>query len=615
MSSSVRRNPPRHLQSLLRAKSHALNFIPATSGPTPFDGPFQIDEAGFLQSPHRAGGPVLCSLPAENVPVVSRLVNVTNFPANRRGISDIVVTILQSKHVNFDSVAVEGRRSLLNPEPEAIRTCVIRTTKLPMNAAALAKEIYADLRRSHYNVNVEIIDIIARLPIRSFPVLSSDKIREDWERIACEIIEILHSNEWIGIGCSRYGVEETAEENSVTVVIRIQKDSTQDWTSAARSISSLLTSCNIRDTNTLFEKNERFLGAGSPILPSQVIPRTVRPGVSIGIHGSTAGSSTLGGLVDLRWPGKDWETFGITAFHGVWPPPAHREGLRRRSGADADLQYWKTNPVRPEDATRVSGLLEIDHPSLGDLKGEILHKTEHIQAIEFHDRVSRIQQKMMRCELDPDSDVVTPGEQAWYSRQMEIISALAEQRDKTHTFIRDKSYYLGPVFAGSGLWRTIARRHDQGIADWALIGIPRERRGANEPHRDSNMIVSPKFQFTAQPQDSQKYAKVGRSSGFTVGKYNGLRDVQLHIVLDDQGKEIGKITREHVICSGEKFVFAEPGDSGSLVYDPFTEDVVGLFWGAYRAGTEAFFTPIEEVFEDIKNVTGACEVRLTPVAS
>ncbi|KAF7716165.1 Uncharacterized protein PECH_005441 [Penicillium ucsense] len=486
-----------------------------------------------------------------------------------------------------------------------------------MNAAALAKEIYTDLRRSHYNVNVEIIDIIARLPIRSFPVLSSDKIGEDWQRIASEIIEILHSNEWIGIGCSRYGVEETAEENSVTVVIRIQKDSTRDWTSAARSISSLLTFRNIRDTNVLFEKNERFLGAGSPILPSQVIPRAVRPGVSIGIHGSTAGSSTLGGLVDLRWPGKDWETFGITAFHCVWPPPAQREGLRRRSGADADLQYWKTNPVRPEHATRVSGLLEIDHPSLGDLKEKILHKTKRIQAIEFHDRVSRIQQKMMRCELDPDSDVVTPGEQAWYSRQMEIISALAKQRDKTQAFIRDKSYYLGPVFAGSGLWRTIARGHDQGIADWALTGIPRERSGANEvqPDRYSNMIMSPTFQFTSQPRDSRKYAKVGRSSGFTVGRYNGLRDVQLHIVLDDQGKEIEKITREHVICSGEKVVFAEPGDSGSLVYDPFTEDVVGLLWGAYRAGTEAFFTPIEEVFEDIKNVTGACEVRLTPVAS
>ncbi|OJJ30326.1 hypothetical protein ASPWEDRAFT_32515 [Aspergillus wentii DTO 134E9] len=76
-------------------------------------------------------------------------------------------------------------------------------------------------------------------------------------------------------------------------------------------------------------------------------------------------------------------------------------------------------------------------------------------------------------------------------------------------------------------------------------------------------------------------------------------------------KLVPEVTFEHAVTSATKGTFAELGDSGSFV---FTEGgrVVGLFMGG--GGVERkdvfYFSYIEDVFDDIRAVTGAQEIVL-----
>lgn len=94
----------------------------------------------------------------------------------------------------------------------------------------------------------------------------------------------------------------------------------------------------------------------------------------------------------------------------------------------------------------------------------------------------------------------------------------------------------------------------------------------------------------------------------TKGKYGGLRPIQIAKGKGLNGEEVIIETREHSVVpySG---LFAEPGDSGSLVFNPDGIVVGMLVAGATRIDA-VFFQHILDVFEDIKDVTGAVDVRL-----
>ena len=71
-------------------------------------------------------------------------------------------------------------------------------------------------------------------------------------------------------------------------------------------------------------------------------------------------------------------------------------------------------------------------------------------------------------------------------------------------------------------------------------------------------------------------------------------------------------TVEHtVIASGTDFqFFARPGGSGSLVYTKRGHVVVGMLFAGRPDIRIGNFTHIEHLIVDIKEITGATEVRL-----
>jgi hypothetical protein len=111
--------------------------------------------------------------------------------------------------------------------------------------------------------------------------------------------------------------------------------------------------------------------------------------------------------------------------------------------------------------------------------------------------------------------------------------------------------------------------------------------------------------------DDQAYSKAGRSTGFTTGLYSGLKKAHIHKEFNPHSREWEKrATWECVLLKHQSPPLAEPGDSGSLVYDPLAGEVVGLLFAESKADGHFLFTPILDVFEDIKRVTGAIDVQI-----
>jgi V8-like Glu-specific endopeptidase len=69
-------------------------------------------------------------------------------------------------------------------------------------------------------------------------------------------------------------------------------------------------------------------------------------------------------------------------------------------------------------------------------------------------------------------------------------------------------------------------------------------------------------------------------------------------------------TMEHVLFPSGNNTIAEPGDSGSLVYDAETGRVVGLHIAGAKGTGHVYFTSIHDVYRDIMEVTGAINVRM-----
>lgn len=61
------------------------------------------------------------------------------------------------------------------------------------------------------------------------------------------------------------------------------------------------------------------------------------------------------------------------------------------------------------------------------------------------------------------------------------------------------------------------------------------------------------------------------------------------------------------------YVISRKGDSGSLLFNallPNYPDVMGMIWGGLEFNRIGFFTRTDHLFEDIKEHTGARDVRM-----
>lgn len=130
----------------------------------------------------------------------------------------------------------------------------------------------------------------------------------------------------------------------------------------------------------------------------------------------------------------------------------------------------------------------------------------------------------------------------------------------------------------------------------------------NLDFRPTTTIISK----TALPRMDEHLFKLGRTTGFTRGMYNGIPEVTLEDWREeDPGHKREIARRDHLVIGTafEEFPFSDQGDSGAFILDR-TGKLIGLLLGGNDHTSGTRFTLISNVFEDIKKVTGCAEVRL-----
>lgn len=173
------------------------------------------------------------------------------------------------------------------------------------------------------------------------------------------------------------------------------------------------------------------------------------------------------------------------------------------------------------------------------------------------------------------------------------------QADTTKSLIRDE--IVGTVYASSG-YSFSRHRHR---LDWALIEvdstlIPKLRRNKvkhlSHIQRDWRQIL-----HSVKPRKMALVYKQGSATDTTLGVVN---PIQSHVVsYDAEGKRC--VTREWcIIPAADSNCFAKVGDSGSLVLERDTANVMGMIFGGHANGGPVYFTSITAIATHVEKVTG-----------
>jgi hypothetical protein len=126
----------------------------------------------------------------------------------------------------------------------------------------------------------------------------------------------------------------------------------------------------------------------------------------------------------------------------------------------------------------------------------------------------------------------------------------------------------------------------------------------NPPYHGGSFMDAP---------DGLKLYKSGRSTGMTASAYHGLESVKLDRLKSKKcaGYDLVITWVNTIPTSEDSYSFAEGGDSGSWITRVDGKVLGILAGGDERLGT-TYFCRINDVFDDIKDITGAAEVRIAP---
>ncbi|KAJ5836655.1 hypothetical protein N7447_002681 [Penicillium robsamsonii] len=604
-----------------RASAHSLSFSSISSDSSPFSGVLHVDHQGFLKSSHRAGGPVLTSLPA--------LATGNTFTNNPVQLCELARKTLRDLKLDFSEVGLTGRISKVDPEPAPIPTLVIFMPDIsqPDLWYEAAKQIHRDLEPQLHGISVEMIEEKLYAGAYCFPVEQTHSIYPKWKSIAEIILINLNIEEWTGLECWRYGTNPAKNLNPVTIIVQVEKSSTQSFLTANQTMRGILTYFNESGVDILFMKDGKQNLVENPMLDPNSCRGAIHPGVSLGIHGSSAVTSTLGGFVQLRFSGQShWHTYGLTCFHAVWPPEWKRpESMLQIKGAVTALSQWEYGPLRLEHppSSIARQILKVDHPSLKDLQHTINVIDGHIDTFKTGEF---LEWEATQRAIDQGEDLCIPESAARrYKGIAKRISEFKAVRQQFATMRDNRFYFLGHVIAASGVYRTKKNDADQLISmDWALIDIDPGRLQpqihgnkveGNRPFGNgpTGLVLASEFQFNPQLKvhSGMMLYKTGRSSGATSAPYNGLIKVDICRQKTESGGFQKIPTWVHSVANETPQAFAEPGDSGSWVYTNYS-DVFGMVLsGNERLGT-ASISSIFDIFKDIKVLTDAAEVRIAP---
>ena len=338
-----------------RATDHALSFSSRSSESVFNNATVDTDEAGFTLSQPRAGGPYLCSFPAVTGEIGKTYPYHRVLLQHKLTLENTIARMLRNKKVDFKDVRIVGRQSKVDMEPSPMPTVLVVANRPAQfnqwvdDWRSVAKDLYTLVNLVFPGISIDIIEEDLDKPFFYHPVRQTDTIFRKWDKIRMVILEELEISDWTGLECWRFGTSDDPLENPVTVIASIQKHSSKEHHDDCQKVMDILLRFGEHSVETLFMRDEHTLyQSRNPQLEEEDCTQHAQPGISIGIHNSSAGSSTLGGLVDLRFPGsQEWRRYGLTCFHAVYPPEGHRDTLNMTAGADQGKHSFNVRIFSP----------------------------------------------------------------------------------------------------------------------------------------------------------------------------------------------------------------------------------------------------------------------------
>lgn len=215
------------------------------------------------------------------------------------------------------------------------------------------------------------------------------------------------------------------------------------------------------------------------------------------------------------------------------------------------------------------------------------------------ERVHRNQKALIRLAAEILASKYSTDKETFPREERQILKYHRNkiQADTTKSLIRDDMF--GTVYASSG-YSFSRHRHR---LDWALIEVeptlvPKLRRNKV---RDLSHTQNEWRQILhgVKPRKMAVVYKQGSVTNTSMGVVN---PVQSHIVsYDADGKQC--VTREWCIIPADPHCFAKAGDSGSLVLERDTANVMGMVFGGHENGGPVYFTSITAIVTHIEKVT------------
>jgi hypothetical protein len=298
------------------------------------------------------------------------------------------------------------------------------------------------------------------------------------------------------------------------------------------------------------------------------------PGASIGLHGCPHTSATMGGHISV-----DGCPYMLSVDHFISQCPCRiTTEVRSPSISDTDyirhrLKQWKQN-----------------------IELQLSRTTEHEIAL---DQVGTLFPRKVLEEL---SQI---GRFEREAKQREHVFDLGTIRERSETRFRSS---VNPVYHG------VKHRLDYSLTEITQNtrqgkNILRHSRTADPSLEDlKREVLKPEGSGTPCTTTSDV---VGGKSVFFVGRTSGLRTGKVNSALEQYRGEDGVVSREWAIVvpgcenlSPDQF----EGDSGAWIFNDDDNSLVGMLW-AWNNGN-LLFTPIHDVFEDIKERWNARQVQL-----
>ncbi|KAF4428272.1 hypothetical protein F53441_14048 [Fusarium austroafricanum] len=327
-----------------------------------------------------------------------------------------------------------------------------------------------------------------------------------------------------------------------------------------------------------------------------------------------AGCGTLGCFIRMKTATEDWQAYALTnhhvvrtAFEGFTLVP---DATGSKKGPPVKgSQLWRVDEKGYYPNAKQTPVI-IESPSRAKHNFTIAYIDQEIAT---HKR--KATEKRLRLPGAPDRKRLERD----ISRHNATISELEVERQRKIDFFEEGKQVLGEIYATSGFLRECHGRK----MDWALIKLDPSRPWSNDlpsaedwfnqySHTDAepNRIEAPILDRTQSIEKGNEVGPVfknGTTTGPTTGEFFvELQKIQL---VDDEHLGDKRFATDELVFgpragfTGRK-KFCDRGDSGSAVFDD-DGGIVGLFFRGHahdrsHAGGYGYITPIELVFEDIK---------------